>query len=228
MNQLLNDKFKNGLLPLKDFFIKYYNWLLILSVILILSSGYLLLLKPKYNSITKAINDNKVLRSVMQENYIDRENYFNELTKLVDTYKSYAIGPEDIKRMNFILPAEKGDYIDTTNLLASIESLIKTSGLILNSLDVSYAKEIEKLPPFPSAPAANSPAPADENTLKDINKISINASVMGANYNGLKNLLNLIENNLRLIDINDINFSMDSETVSLRMSAYYMDSGANK
>ena len=46
MNQLLNDKFKNGLLPLKDFFIKYYNWLLILSVILILSSGYLLLLSP--------------------------------------------------------------------------------------------------------------------------------------------------------------------------------------
>jgi len=52
--------------------------------------------------------------------------------------------------------------------------------------------------------------------------ITINMNVVGLDYVGMKNLLSLIESNLRIMDIETIAYSYTGETLNLVIKTYYL------
>ena len=51
--------------------------------------------------------------------------------------------------------------------------------------------------------------------------------IIGVNYDGLKKLLATIENNLRLMDVNKIDFDPGARTVTLEVALYYLKPASN-
>ena len=58
-------------------------------------------------------------------------------------------------------------------------------------------------------------------TILDEAKVKIKLSVSGVSYKKLKALLLAIEENLRLMDVVDVNFSSERKTADLEIDTYY-------
>lgn len=203
------------------FLIKYFNLLAIALAVIILIAGFFLLIKPKYNKISREI---KLSNENSENKYNAAFNYLAQLNKLKAEYEK--ISPEDIKKIETILPSE--EFYE--ELFVQLESIVLKNGLLLTSMQISpegisSGKESDGAKARNNSPEKNKAA--EDILPKEITKIKIMMNVAGVDYFGLKNLLYALENNLQLIDITNLNFSPDQKGVTIEMFAYYFVSGAN-
>lgn len=198
------------------FLIRYFNLLAIALAAIILIVGFFLLIKPKYNKISREI---RLSNENSESKYDAAFAHLAQLNKLKTEYEK--ISPESIKKIEIMLPSEK--FYE--ELFVQLESIVLKNGLLLTSLQIS---------PEGSAgadKAQNNQAKKDEKVKdalpEEITKIKIAMSVAGVDYLGLKNLLYVLENNLQLTDITNLSFSPDQKGATFEMFAYYFVSGAS-
>ncbi len=193
------DKIKQIKNQINIFFNFYFKIILVLIVSLFLFAGYLFIVLPKYKQISFDIE-----AGGRKENleYLNRQKYYNQLKKLQAEY--LKINVSDINKVNIMLPDKK----DIESLLPEIEGIILKNGLLLTSIQVENMGG----------------APTDKGISQEIKKIKININVVGTDYVGFKNLLKAIENNLRLMDINNLSFDPTGNTTSLDITTYYLNS----
>lgn len=213
----------NGQLKQKvnGFLIKYFNLLAIALAVIILIAGFFLLIKPKYNKISREI---KLSNENSENKYNAAFNYLAQLNKLKAEYEK--ISPEDIKKIETMLPSE--EFYE--ELFVQLEPIVLKNGLLLTSMQISpegipSGKESAGAKARNNSPEKNKAA--EDILPEEITKIKIAMSVAGVDYLGLKNLLYALENNLQLIDITNLSFSPDQKGVTIEMFAYYFVSGAN-
>lgn len=203
------------------FLIKYFNLLAIVLAVIILIAGFFLLIKPKYNKISREI---KLSNENSENKYNAAFNYLAQLNKLKAEYEK--VSPEDIKKIEAMLPSE--EFYE--ELFVQLESVVLKNGLLLTSIQIS-PEGIPSGKESAAAKARNNPSEknkaAEDILPEEITKIKIAMNVAGVDYFGLKNLLYALENNLQLIDITNLNFSPDQKGVTIEMFAYYFVSGAN-
>ena len=137
------------------------------------------------------------------------EEMIGKINELVSVYKEKET---EIEKVWQILPKEK----DISGLLVQFESLAAQSGLILGAIDFSEVEEqIQK--------AAE---PSEETQQKEPYKtLSVSIRITGS-YNAFKNFLSNLESNLRLTDVQSINFVSKGEIsdifeFSLTGNVYY-------
>lgn len=210
---------------INNFLLNYFSWIILAILLIILAMGFSMIIKPKYELISK---DLELFKRDKEGEYLIHEVYLNKLKDLRKIYES--ISSEDKRKMDIILPEE----VNSEELFSRMETLINQSNFILTSLQIS-PKEVavdrlkEGLINSKSKGKSES-KDTDEKDETNINElikeevagININMNIIGTDYNGLKELLYLIESNLRLMDIEQISWSPISNSTHLKLVIYYL------
>jgi hypothetical protein len=190
---------------------RYFKITAFALVAAIFALGFFFLIEPKYKNI---ISKNKKVITAEYLKYEERLKYLNELKKIKANFK--IINAEDIKKIKALAPTR----LYHEELLAQLEKIILENGLLLNSIAITEAGS-------DNASNANSPE-GGENAVQagsgfQAKRIKINMSITGTDYIGLKNLLYIMENNLRLIDIVSLSADTKNKTTSIDAYAYYLE-----
>lgn len=186
---------------------KYFNLIMLFIVLIVFAIGYGYILEPKYDNVSTVIAQRNTLKL---NNLAILENNLNTINRYKQTYNK--IGEERLYKINTILPP----FESNEEFFTMFEEMILKRGYLLTSLNVSSDASAHVSAKKASVAAAT--------TGKDpqIGTINISMSLIGIDYKGMKTLLKMIENNLRIMDITTLNFQYDSETLSLDISTYYL------
>jgi len=181
---------------LNSFLDNYFNAILAGGLILFLVASYIFFLAPKFQATQAAINadiaEQRDLEASSQQKLVN-------LKALAEIYQK--IDPNDLQKFNSVLP---NDYVPE-RLFGEIEEIISRGGWLLGTLSISKSAD--------SATAASS--------NPRLGTISLGLSLSAVDYSGLKNLLKMLENNLRLFDVTSVSFSPSSNSASLVLTTYY-------
>ncbi|MFA6391837.1 MAG: type 4a pilus biogenesis protein PilO [Patescibacteria group bacterium] len=206
--------FKNTVLV---FINKYFKYIQVAVIVILLISSVYLILLPKY-------------RQISGEGYLDYEN--KQLT--LDAKKKQLVELNELKndlsqistaeteRLGKILPSSS----QIPDIFLQMESLALESGLTVNSVSIKDSGAAQ------NAASSNQTAPngksAVTNKLGAIKTITVSLSVKGdTTYESLKILLDNIENNMRIVDLDSLSFvpPLDEEegSFSLNLNTYYLE-----
>jgi len=177
----------------------YFNLILVFVLALVLLGAYLAFIKPKYQE-TKLLIQNNLEQQ--QRLYTEQVKKLNSLKVISDLYEKIPIA--DLDKFNEVLP---DDYVKEA-LFGELEEIITQNGFVVNSISLSDSGlSIEN--------------EEEANSKEKVGSLSISLSLSAINYNNLKNLLRLLESNLRLFDVTEINFDPGGNGVELILSTYY-------
>lgn len=192
-NNLSKQNYVNNLLN------SYFNLFVVILVSFLLLLSYFLLLKPKVDETTNAISEN----ISSHERLLQAEK--DKLASLQEAVLAYdKIDKVDLERVNGILP----DEYDKEALFGEIEEVILKNGFIPTS--ISLSKEDSATSTEKTAAISGS----------KIGKVGIELSVASVNYAGMKNLLEVLESNLRMLDVKKLSLS-DGGSGSIEIDTYY-------
>ena len=114
-----------------------------------------------------------------------------------------------------MLPEEKSE----SDLFLQIEKIVKGNGLLLESIFLEDEEE--------SSTKKRSKRDIEEGVEEEgsgeakAKELKIKLTVSEAGYLAFKSLIASLENNLRIIDINDIKYDPADESAELSLKAYY-------
>lgn len=174
-----------------------FNLVIVVFVIVLLLVSYFLIIRPKFQSTLVAIKAN-----------IDQQEIFyqSQKQKLVDLQAAVVlyrkIGSDNIDKINGILP----DEYAKERLFGELEDILLQKGLVLDSLKLSKSGEDDGV----------------SSQDQSVGVIKAEMSLSSIDYVALKNLLPLLEKQLRLIDVEELSFSPSEETLSLVFYTYYL------
>jgi len=108
--------------------------------------------------------------------------------KLRDTYEN---NKENLNKLEYIMPGEQ----EIPNLIVQLEAIAAKGGLILG--EIGFRAEDKNVA-----------------TNQDYKSLTVNINLVG-DYAAFERFLSTIEENIRLMDVESINFIVQSETTSL-------------
>lgn len=205
------ENFKKISHKLNLFFAKYFSWIILLSVIIVFALGYKFLISPKYQAINEI---SEVSMNKKEKEYIEKRKEFNDFIDLINVYNN--INSEHKKKINAMLSTE--DVHE--EIFTRLESIISRNGFIPLSIDINLDNNKKENISEKEDGAENDIS--GHTLLSKIGKVEVELEVAGINYSGLKSLLQDFENSLRIIDVENIVFSPDKETVDFNLSTYYL------
>jgi len=198
---------------INKFLIKYYHWLVALTMLVVLTAGYFLLIQPKYQEMR---GENEMTSQELQQAYAAKQTLLGNLNQLEQSYNQIKQADKD--KINAMLPAKA----EVERLISELEAIVLKNGLILASLSIE---------PQEKAKTSTKVEIKDENSGQKLKiaempegvaLVKISMGIVGSDYNGLKNLLRTIENNLRLLDIDKLDYNNAENKASLDLTAYYL------
>jgi len=184
-----------------------FRFSMIIIVLLIFFLGYRFILEKKYEHI-----QNKIIKTQeKQQKQAELNIRFQELDSILTKYKELDNGFAD--KINLILPIQE----IKEELFSQFEYLIESNGFMLKNLSISgftppnqnqnISRHGNKSPKIPQ--------------VNSLGKVHITLNIVGIDYEGMKKIINIIENNMRIMDINNLNFSPDSNSLALGITTYY-------
>lgn len=198
---------------LNAFLNEYFNALVAGVLILFLAAAYFLFLGPKFRETQDLIKTNTESQINL---YRLSQKKLATLQAIVEIYKK--IDPADLQKFNGILPEA---YVKE-RLFGELEEIVASGGWLLKSVNI-------EAPDPAAAPSVVPPAGGAETVGgavadKNLGKINLMLSVSAIDYSGFKNLLRLLETNLRLFDVTQINLSPSGSSADLTLTTYYYKS----
>lgn len=181
---------------LAEFLKKYFGLVLFVIVLVFFTAAYYLIISPKFEEATVFISD-KTLEE--QKKYNETVQKLIDLGSLNRSYKK--IDPKLVKKVEDFLPSE---YVQE-QLFLELEQVIIKNGYKVNSIAVE--KELGN-----SVGAAN----------KNVGKVKVKISVSAVNYLDFKKLLSIMESNVRLMDIEKLDFQPGDQTADFDFYTYYL------
>lgn len=187
------------------FYIKYFKIIIIVLVVVLLVLGYFFLVGPEYKEYKSGQSSITV--------DIDKiDNQMEKLSKLNKIIKDYEnISLSDKEKVHNMLPTG----IDKSSLYVNIESIAKEVNLSLNDLSIRAVDASGRN----KKASVNTSSTAGQNELQ---KVAVEISLSEVNYLNLKQLIGVLETNLRLFDIQSFNFSPESGDASISLIGYYL------
>jgi len=122
--------------------------------------------------------------------------------------KDFDSLPKELnQKLNESLPSKP----NKADLLVNLDALAKQSGLQAKIINITDAKKI-----------ARGDGLTTQDQL-DVQEINIKLDLDGITYTLLKNFINNIEKNTRLLRINDFNFDVGSSLIKFNLTAFYLE-----
>ena len=191
---------------INTFLNNYFNLFVVLFVSVLLFISYLFLLKPKVDITTITISES----ISSHERLLQAEKA--KLSSLQAAILSYNnINKTDLDRVSTILP---NDY-DKEALYGEIEEIIKQNGFIPTLISITKDSEVVSQEQNPETEEVKVPEISEK-----VGVINVSLSLSSIDYAGLKNLLGVLENNLRIFNVKEVSLG-DKSSASLKFSTYY-------
>lgn len=168
-------------------------------------------LRPAWGMAGKQTTENRDLRALNEElnSLIENRDF------LLDTIN--RISKTDLARTDEALPKDRR----AAQLLAFFESLSGKSGLVLKSIELSEKIEVKAESPGQPRPGVGI-SPAKPSGL--VREFPITINMLGT-YESFKSFLGALETSLRVVDVDNLNFSVtgtaDLFSFSLKLKTYY-------
>ena len=175
-------------------FTDYYGTIFLLLIALYVAAGFFVI-KPKIDYNKQVEVDTLALRQEIE----NERFYFDGLSRSVAA--AQAISPEVLDRVDKALPRE----VSVPELLVILSGAARISQVELNNLIFENSSA--------AVPGTKGPLP-----------LNITMSVGANNYLEVKNFLRVLENSLRIFDVQNINVTgLDQEKTnfSLQLKTYY-------
>lgn len=211
---MVNRSAKNQI-SLTQLFDEYFHAFVVVVVIICLALSYFLLLGPKLQATRLAIQANI---DQQEELYASQQKKLANLKAMVDIYKK--ISPLDQQRFNTVLPNK---YV-TARLFGELEEIVKQGGWLLSEVSVVNNEDAAKQAVTTTTDEEGNPITVTAPTVnknKNLGTIHLKITVGAIDYAGLKNLLRLLEVNLRLFDVSGVDFSPVNNTATILLDTYY-------
>ncbi|MDP2944385.1 MAG: hypothetical protein Q8N57_02300 [bacterium] len=194
----------------------YFNIILAAVLVLFLFFAYLVFLSPKFRATQAAISANTEEKQLLYET---TQKKLTSLKIISEVYQK--ISPSDLQKFNSVLP----DSYARERLFGELEEIISRGGWLISSITISPEEDIVKAPaPVVNEDGTSSPAPATTLNNKKVGTVSLRLNLTAIDYQGFKNLLRLLENNLRLFDITSVEFSPAADAAAIIITTYYYQS----
>ncbi|MFA6194816.1 MAG: hypothetical protein WC719_03685 [Patescibacteria group bacterium] len=192
----------------------YFNIMLAAALIFFLFIAYLVFLGPKFRATQAAISVNTEEKQILFETTQKR---LASLKAVSEIYKK--ISPADLQKFNSVLP----DAYVRERLFGELEEIIGRGGWLISDIAISQDEGKKAAAPIVTeegtATAASAPI-----LNKKIGTISLQLNISSIDYPGFKNLLRLLESNLRLFDVTSIEFSPADDSAAVTITTYYYQS----
>ena len=199
----------------QPFYIKNFKILIILLILVIVIPGYFFLVKPKYD-------DYQINKPLLDQSRQELEQKKQQLTGYAETLSTYEkISQIEEEKIDSILPSS----IDKPSLYVNLESLVESVDLTLNSIDIQAIEKKELAPTQGRSQQVQSdqPAPNVLDIKDELALVQIDLSLSDVSYLKLKELLPLLETNLRLLDVQNLSFNPIDGSLGLSLQAYYLN-----
>lgn len=201
MSSVLKEKEQKTNSEAIQFVIDNFNWFLLGVFFVVFVFGIIIFIFPKYNEIAIEIKANEDRQS---KEYSEKSKKdIEDLKLLISAYES--ISPSHIEKINKIIPP--ADIKE--KIITEIEALVVRNGLILGAISI---EPVEKDPRKKVEEKIDLP--------ENITKYKITLKILGVNYNNLKNILRVFENNLRLLDVQSVDFSAEKNEAQIELHTY--------
>lgn len=188
---------------------RYFPALIAVILAFFLFGCYLLLIAPKLSQTESAILANL---EQQQNIYTVSRNKLASLTALNNAYGK--IGRADLAKFDSVLP----DRYAREELYGELEEMVARGGWILNSVTVADEDEKEaEVPQEGDALPIVNPGTGNES----VGKLQVQVAIGSIDYQGFKNLVRMLETNLRLFDIVGLDFIPAENTASISLATYY-------
>lgn len=163
------------------------------SIIMILASvgGFIVYIVPTYNDV-QTIGEKKTEYLELLDNATKLEKQRNQLL-----LKYNSVDQSDILRLEKMLPANP----DNVKLILEIDALAKTQGLSLQNVKIKSSEGDAKTKPVTTK------------VNPDIGTLTLEFTTVGT-YPGYVKFINILEKNLRIMDIQKISFIAPDEKTS--------------
>ena len=207
------------------YYVRYFRWINLASVLFVFLAGGFFLLKPQYEK-ARAESDT----ASINEELASLEEKLARLGKVKSTFDGITL--EDQEKIDRMLPKQE----NLENIFPLIETLVKRNGLLLVSMKAEaveekvFATKAEQLVEESGeaqGTGGSITAQKEEKLPPEIQVVKISLEITGVEYSGLKNLLKSLENNLRLMDITKLSFT-EGEKCQLEINTYYLKSSGTK
>ncbi|TSC95594.1 MAG: Uncharacterized protein Athens101410_468 [Parcubacteria group bacterium Athens1014_10] len=133
----------------------------------------------------------------LKEAVLTKGEYLSNLKELKEVYN--RLSDDEKERLKQILPKNK----DITNLFIHFENLVEKNGLELGGINFTDLKS--------------------EGKIKILN---IKLSLKGGNYQIFKKFLQNLEKDVKILDVNSVNFSVDGYDLSI--NTYYLEDSSGQ
>jgi len=185
----------------------YFSLIVVAILIIFIGAAYGLVLAPRF-SLTK-----QILKTSIQNEEILYASSQKKLYTLQDIDRIYQnIKPGDLQKFNSVLPSA---YVPD-RLYGELGEIVTSGGWSLNSVKFASAKNKADL-----VKTATSTILTNTSKYPGLAQYDITLAVSSIDYGGLKTLLHLLENNLRLMDVTKLNFLSDKDMATIGLRTYY-------
>jgi Tfp pilus assembly protein PilO len=192
---------------------KNFGFALFLSYLIIGVVFYIFIFSPLMEK--RSLYNSSVLETKKSE-LLNKEKLLKELKQANDIYQK--ITPELKNKMFQILPQAP----DLPELYSDLEILAKQSGFELKSVSAVILENKKK---DNVVNKLNSPVPVEFEiqNLKTTKEIKISLVINGSGYTQFKQFLDLIEHNIRILDIESYTYSPEDTSHSLVLRTYFYE-----
>ncbi|MDP3964773.1 MAG: type 4a pilus biogenesis protein PilO [bacterium] len=191
-------------------------------IVLVLLLGWSIFLAPKYESIQ---NQGLLDYDKKQDTLTQRQSYLSQLQELADEYR--AIDQAAVENVNQVLPSEQ----QLPELFVMLEAFAEDAGLTVERITLTPQGRVQAAAQSRGAVGEDGQSETIESsTLADPTQVGEIGIVMGISvtdfsYAQFKNLMQSIEQNIRLFDLNTVNYAPGTQSFVLNMTTYYLIGG---
>lgn len=188
---------------------KYFALIIVAVLIIFLLLAYWLVLAPKINQTKEIIQRNL---EQQQNLYLISKRKLTNLQALEEMYKK--INPADLQKFNAVLP----DSYPPEKLFGEIAEIVSRGGWLISEISLEVESEIlDDGSPRDDKDAEEMAA----RQITNIERINIKVGVDNLDYAGFKRLLNMLETNLRLLDVSELEFFPSDRQAIFVLTTYY-------
>lgn len=196
-----------------NFLTHHLRFAIILLLIIILGSGWLFFLGPRWEDL----NTERAAFKNQQEIFISRENRLEKLEKITRDYE--GIAEEKIKKIESVLPSVE----DLPGIFVQMEALAKENEFILSSVEIKKEESGIRNLAFAEASAGEqvqrTPDSFGESRIKEI---GITLKLENGSYERFKKFLSEVEKNLRILDVISVSFDSKGTSFGVELKTYYL------
>jgi len=195
---------------------KYFSAFLISLLILIL--GYLFMIRPQMQSIFNVQKQTEEIKQEVKKKISVYNDQINDLKTLLSAYEKISFSEK--QAVEQILPDEQ----ELKELFSQITIIVESGGLLLDSIEVFQEEEVSESGSEIFRRKKTTEIIEEDNT--GIQKISVRINVNGISYPALKNLLANLQNNSRIINVQNIDFDPQDRKAEITLQTYYFKNKA--